>query len=405
MRDHGQGDDEASQGLVARLRRWLTRWRRPTSFALPPSSALPTQPFQPSAAAPDTVVPASPRVAADEPMPAQVGRFRAVRPLGHGSMGVVYLAHDPLQDRQIALKVLALSTDFEGEALADARERFLREAETAGRLRHPHIVEILEAGQAPEGAYIAMELLTGRDLVPYTRPGQLLPMRTVVSLGARLAHALAYAHARGIVHRDVKPANVVYDPARDIVKLTDFGIARLTDVSRTRTGIVLGTPSFMSPEQLAGRKVDGRSDLYSLGVMLFQLLTGQLPHRADTLADLMHRIVHEPAPDPRALRPEIPRALADVVLLALQKRPETRYASADTLAADLAGLAAAWRGDASPAPAARAGMPPAAGAPDEQATVLLPPRDRGASPPRPECNDTGHNADTDSSSAGPASPR
>jgi serine/threonine-protein kinase len=157
----------------------------------------------------------------------------------------------------------------------------------------------------------------------------------VLSIGARVAEALGYAHKQQVVHRDIKPANIMFDLAHDAVKVTDFGIARITDASKTRTGLVLGTPSFMSPEQLAGRKVDGRTDLYSLGVMLFQLLTGVLPFRAVSMAELMHKIANEEAPSLHSVRPELPQRLASLVARLLGKRPEARYQDGDQLARDL----------------------------------------------------------------------
>ncbi len=163
-----------------------------------------------------------------------------------------------------------------------------------------------------------------------------------------MAEALSYAHSQGVVHRDIKPANVMVDTEGSSVKVMDFGVARVDDASRTRTGIVLGTPSFMSPEQMSGRRTDGRSDLYSLGVMLFQLLTGTLPFEGGSMAELMRRIVNEPAPDVRALRPELPQALADVVALALEKRPEVRYADGVQMAQDLRAVAAAMLAPAPP---------------------------------------------------------
>jgi serine/threonine-protein kinase len=157
----------------------------------------------------------------------------------------------------------------------------------------------------------------------------------VLGIAARVAEALCYAHQQHVVHRDIKPANIMLDLASDTVKVTDFGIARITDSSRTRTGLVLGTPSFMSPEQLAGRKVDGRTDLYSLGVMLFQLLTGVLPFRADSMAALMHKIANDDAPDIRTLRPELPPGLASLVAKSLRKRTEDRYQDGGQFARDL----------------------------------------------------------------------
>ena len=254
-----------------------------------------------------------------------LGRYHIDKELGKGAMGIVYRGRDPKIGRVVAIKTLALSDEFEGDALVDARTRFFREAETAGRLQHPHIVTIFDAGEEHDLAYIAMEFLQGADLAPACRADQLLPVSTVLSIASRVAQALDYAHAHQVVHRDIKPANIMFDRATDTVKVTDFGIARITDSSKTRTGLVLGTPSFMSPEQLAGKKVDGRSDLYSLGVTLFQLLTGSLPLRGESMTELMHKIANVDAPDIRQLRPELSAAVAQVVATALQKRPEARY--------------------------------------------------------------------------------
>jgi serine/threonine-protein kinase len=270
--------------------------------------------------------------AVEKPM---LGRYQVEKELGKGAMGVVYLGKDPKIGRVVAIKTMALSQEFAGEDLVDARERFFREAETAGRLQHQNIVTIFDAGEEHDLAYIAMEFLKGRDLADHCKSDSLLPAPLVLSIVARVAEALAYAHKQHVVHRDIKPANIMYERETDTVKVTDFGIARITDSSKTKTGLVLGTPSFMSPEQLAGKKVDGRSDLYSLGVMLFQLLAGVLPFRGDSMAELMFKIANEEAPDIRIVRPELPGPLADVVALALTKRPETRYQDGDQFAADL----------------------------------------------------------------------
>ena len=252
--------------------------------------------------------------------------------LGKGAMGVVYQGRDLRSGRMVAIKTLALHQEFEGAALVDARERFFKEAEAAGRLKHPNIVTIDGSGEAQGLAYIAMEFVAGTDLTAFTQPPHLLPVAQVLAIGARVASALDYAHAHHVVHRDVKPANIMWDPATDTVKVMDFGVARITDASKTRTGIVLGTPSFMSPEQLCGAKVDGRTDLYALGVTLFQLLTGALPLRAESMPELMHKIVHVPAPDVRTLRPDLPEAVATLVAKALNKRPEDRYQTGAQLA-------------------------------------------------------------------------
>jgi serine/threonine-protein kinase len=279
-----------------------------------------------------------------------LGRYLIEGELGRGAMGAVLLGGDPQNGRKVALKTMALGREFAEEERAEARQRFFREAETAVRLRHPDIVTVFDSGEDRGLAWIAMEYLSGHDLQRHTQPGTLLPVRVVLRVVSRVAEALAYAHSQGVVHRDVKPANVMVDLAMDSVKVTDFGIARIADASRTRTGMVLGTPSFMSPEQMAGRRIDGRSDLYSLGVMLFQLLCGQLPHRADSMAALMNRIVNQRAPDIRSLRPELPAALADLVALALEKRPELRHADGHQLALDLKLIATRMVGTSEPEP-------------------------------------------------------
>lgn len=281
--------------------------------------------------------------AVEKPM---LGRYQVEKELGKGAMGVVYLGKDPKIGRVVAIKTMALSQEFAGDELVDARERFFREAETAGRLQHQNIVTIFDAGEEHDLAYIAMEFLKGRDLAEFCKGDHLLPVPTVVSIVARVAEALAYAHRQNVVHRDIKPANIMYERESDTVKVTDFGIARITDSSKTKTGLVLGTPSFMSPEQLAGKKVDGRSDLYSLGVMLFQMLAGVLPFRGDSMAELMFKIANEEAPDVRVVRPEISPALANVVARALSKRPETRYQDGAQFAADLREISGALSGGA-----------------------------------------------------------
>ncbi|MDB5818269.1 MAG: serine/threonine protein kinase PrkC, regulator of stationary phase [Rhizobacter sp.] len=264
-----------------------------------------------------------------------IGPYRIEREIGRGAMGAVFLGRDARGGRAVAVKTLALSHEFHADKVDAARERFFHEAKTAGRLHHDDIVAVYEVGEDAGVAYIAMEYLQGQDLVPYTHPKRLLPVPLVLRIMVRVVKALAYAHSQGVVHRDIKPANVVVDLHTASVKVTDFGIASVGDGSRTRTGVVIGTPSFMSPEQLAGHAADGRSDLYAAGVMLFQLLTGRLPHQADSMAALMYRIANELAPDVRSLRPELPEALANVVMLALQKRPEMRYANGNQMAVDL----------------------------------------------------------------------
>lgn len=286
--------------------------------------------------------------AVEKPM---LGRYQVEKELGKGAMGVVYLGKDPKIGRVVAIKTMALSQEFEGDELTDARERFFREAETAGRLQHQNIVTIFDAGEEHDLAYIAMEFLKGKDLADVCKDGQLLPIPKVLSIVARVAEALAYAHKQNVVHRDIKPANIMYELASDTVKVTDFGIARITDSSKTKTGLVLGTPSFMSPEQIAGKRVDGRSDLYSLGVMLFQMLAGVLPFRGDSMAELMYKIANEEAPDIRIIRKKLSPRIAQVVATSLAKRHEARYQTGDEFAADLKLAMAEIDGTALPEPA------------------------------------------------------
>jgi len=254
-----------------------------------------------------------------------LGRYEVEKELGKGAMGVVYLGKDPKISRVVAIKTMALAQEFEEDELEEVKERFFREAETAGRLNHPNIVTIYDAGEEHDLAYIAMEFLKGHDLTRYCKPDHLLKMSTVLSIVARAAEGLDFAHRQNVVHRDIKPANIMYEPESDTIKITDFGIARITDSSKTKTGMVLGTPSYMSPEQLAGKKVDGRSDLFSLGVMLYQMLSGSLPFKADSMASLMFKITNEEAADVRTIRAEVPESLAAVVNKALTKDVDKRF--------------------------------------------------------------------------------
>jgi len=264
-----------------------------------------------------------------------LGRYQVEKELGKGAMGVVYMGKDPKINRTVAIKTLALAQEFEADELADVKARFFREAETAGRLNHPNIVSIYDAGEEHDLCYIAMEFLKGHDLVRYTKPAALMPVADIVKIIADAADALDYAHQQGVVHRDIKPANLMWLVDSKIVKLTDFGIARITDSSKTKTGMVLGTPSYMSPEQLSGKKVDGRSDLFSLGVTLYQLLTGTLPFQADSMATLMFKIANEPHASAAVARPDLPGPLCAVIDRALQKDLEMRYARGSELSAEL----------------------------------------------------------------------
>ncbi|MGH8705484.1 MAG: CHASE2 domain-containing serine/threonine-protein kinase [Burkholderiales bacterium] len=261
-----------------------------------------------------------------------LGRYQVEKELGKGAMGVVYLGKDPKIGRVVAIKTMALSQEFEAEELTEVKERFFREAETAGRLSHPNIVTIYDAGEEHDLCYIAMELLKGGDLVPFCKAGNLLPQERAISIVARAAEALGYAHKQGVVHRDVKPANLMYHPDTDTLKVTDFGIARLTDSSKTKTGMVLGTPSYMSPEQLAGKKIEGRSDLFSLSVSLYQMLSGKLPFEGESMAQLMFKIASEPPIGILTVNPDVPPGLVSFLERAMSKNPDERFQTGEEFA-------------------------------------------------------------------------
>lgn len=264
-----------------------------------------------------------------------LGRYEIDRELGKGAMGAVYLGKDPKISRIVAIKTMALSQEFEDDELAEVKQRFFREAETAGRLTHSNIVTIYDAGEEHDLAYIAMEFLKGGDLNQFIKPATLLPLTRVLSLIKRAADGLDYAHQYNVVHRDIKPANVMWDPKTDTVKITDFGIARITDSSKTKTGMVLGTPSYMSPEQLAGKKVTGQSDIFSLGVMLFQMVTGKLPFTGDSMASLMYKIANEEHPSPESIKPGVPRCVTVIINRSMHKDVSKRYQRASDMAADI----------------------------------------------------------------------
>ena len=268
--------------------------------------------------------------AQEKPM---LGRYQVEKELGKGAMGVVYGGKDPKIGRVVAIKTMALSAEFEADELQDAKERFFREAETAGRLNHPNIVTIFDAGEEHDLCYIAMEFLKGKDLVPYTKMPNLMPPDKVLSIVERVADALGYAHTMGVVHRDIKPANIMYEPESDTAKVTDFGIARITDSSKTKTGMVLGTPSYMSPEQLAGKKIDGRSDLFSLGVTLYQMLSGRLPFEGESMTQLMFAIANNPHPPIRDYNPALAVWVVPIIDKALAKDFEQRYQTGTEFAA------------------------------------------------------------------------
>jgi CHASE2 domain-containing sensor protein len=261
-----------------------------------------------------------------------LGRYQVEKELGQGAMGVVYLGKDPKINRAVAIKTMGLSAEFDSDELVEVKERFFREAESAGRLNHPNIVSIYDAGEENDLAYIAMELLKGYDLNENIKKENLLPLAKVIQIAIDCAEGLDYAHSQKVVHRDIKPSNIMYDPETGVVKITDFGIARITDSSKTRTGTVLGTPNYMSPEQCMGKKVDGRSDLFSLGVLIYQLSSGTLPFHGDSMATLMYSIVNDPPIDVKKQKADIPSTLRKVIHNAIGKKPEKRYQSGKKMA-------------------------------------------------------------------------
>ena len=274
-----------------------------------------------------TIIADNPEV--EKPM---LGRYQVQHELGRGAMGVVYLGIDPKIGRQVAIKTLSFTDSYQGKELEEIERRFLREAQAVGRLDHPNVVTVYDVGEEHDLAYIAMDYLKGEGLENHTHPEHLLPAEQVVDIGVQVADALDYAHGCHVVHRDIKPGNMIFDAKVGQVKLTDFGIAHLVDDSRTRTGTVLGSPSYMSPEQVAGHKLDGRSDLYSLGVTLYQLLTGRLPFVGDSMPNLMYKITHEKPKSVRQYLPELPTCIARVIGKAMHKESEKRYASGKSMA-------------------------------------------------------------------------
>jgi serine/threonine-protein kinase len=264
--------------------------------------------------------------------PQRLGRYVIEKKIGKGAMGAVYLARDPRINRPIALKVIPIEKEFEDEELEEARLRFFREAESAGRLAHPNIITVYDCGEDKHLAYIAMEYLQGKSLTAFTDPKKLLAPKKALELCARTADGLDYAHNQGVIHRDIKPANILYSLRDDRLKISDFGVARITNNNRTKTGIVLGTPMYMSPEQLNAEELTGHSDLFSLGVTLYELLVGEVPFKASNIAVLMTRITTEdPAPVSNR-RPGVPPAVDAVLFKALAKRPEQRFANGGEMA-------------------------------------------------------------------------
>jgi len=266
-------------------------------------------------------------------MISQLGRYEVIGELGQGAMGLVYKAKDPLIDRTVAIKTISLNLALEEKEEYEAR--FYQEAKAAGRLSHPNIVTIYDVGKSGDVAYIAMEFLQGRELRDILNEDSHLPVDQVLDIVMQVAQGLAYAHEHGIVHRDVKPSNIMV--IRDgHVKITDFGIARMASSAvHTQTGMVLGSPKYMSPEQVMGKAIDQRSDIFSLGVMLYEMLTGQAPFNGENVNAIMYQTLNAVPAPPSTLNPAVPEMANFILAKALAKKLEDRYQNAKDFAADL----------------------------------------------------------------------
>jgi serine/threonine-protein kinase len=263
----------------------------------------------------------------------ELGRYQIISELGQGAMGVVYKAKDPLIDREVAIKTINLSLAQEEREEYEAR--FYQEAKAAGRLSHPNIVTIYDVGRTDDIAYIAMEYLHGRELRDILNDERILPISQVIDIISQVALGLSYAHEHEIVHRDIKPSNVMV--IRDgHVKITDFGIARMASAAvRTQTGMVLGSPKYMSPEQVMGKLTDQRSDIFSLGVMLYEMLTGQAPFMGENVNAIMYQTLNASPAAPSTMNVDVPEMLNFIVAKALAKDLDSRYQNARDLANDL----------------------------------------------------------------------
>jgi serine/threonine protein kinase len=282
----------------------------------------------------------------------RIGRYKILGELGRGAMGIVYKAEDPNLDRVVALKTIVIEADAEGRK--EYERRFFLEAKAAGKLNHPNIVTVYDFGEAEDVAYLAMELVEGTDLRERLKDskGAGLPAIDAVDFAQQVAEGLGYAHERGIVHRDIKPGNIMLQP-RGQAKIMDFGLARMRVADhKTSTGMVLGTPKYMSPEQVAGQPVDQRSDIFSLGIVLHEMLTGTRLFAGEDAPQIMHNVVHVEHEPPTRIKPELPSMLDFVVARALKKDPALRYQDAFELSADLGNCLAELRGKAAPAKAA-----------------------------------------------------
>ncbi|HEX7529422.1 MAG TPA: serine/threonine-protein kinase, partial [Thermoanaerobaculia bacterium] len=268
--------------------------------------------------------------------PEQIGRYVILRTLGRGAMGIVYLARDPQIERELALKTIRFDTAEKSFGADEAKARFLKEARISGRLQHPHIVTVFDVGEDQGTLYLAMELVQGGSFSQRLSDPAGFAMRDRIRVVAEVAEALAHAHERGVLHRDVKPANILLSPTLS-AKVTDFGIGKLLtgDTELTSTGQMVGSPAYMSPEQIKGEKRDARTDIVSLGIVLYQALTLRKPFPADTLTTLVYQILHEEPPDPSLVSSDVPEGMREIIQKCLAKDRANRYADAGELADDL----------------------------------------------------------------------
>jgi serine/threonine protein kinase len=264
----------------------------------------------------------------------KVGRYEVVDELGRGGMGVVYRANDPIIGRIVALKTIRLSEKDSGISHEELVERFQTEARAAGRLAHPNIVVVYDAGEDHGLYYITMELIDGKSLQSLMDKGQKLTVQRTVNIMEQICSALGFAHNRGVVHRDIKPANIMLT-RDDAVKITDFGTAKLLQYGTAQKTNAIGTPSYMSPEQIKSKAVDGRSDIFSLGVMLYEMTTGQRPFRGQDVASVLYKVLNEEPIPPHRLEPSIPAGVSSTIMKALSKSPHLRYESCAELLDDL----------------------------------------------------------------------
>ncbi|HTJ96275.1 MAG TPA: protein kinase [Rhodocyclaceae bacterium] len=266
-------------------------------------------------------------------VPKQLGRYEITEILGRGAMGVVYKAHDPLIDRDVAIKTISYAGLTPDEA-KDFEQRFFLEAKSAGRLNQPNIVTVHDVGHTDELAYIAMEFLVGQSLREILDSGVVLPASRMARYAYSVADGLAFAHANGVIHRDIKPGNImVLESGR--VKITDFGIALLPSGSLTTAGMAVGSPKYMSPEQVLGQKADARSDIFSLGAVLYEMLTGTPPFAGDDLNAILYQVLNGAPPLPSTINAGLPPGFDRIVARALAKDPDKRYQSAAEMATDL----------------------------------------------------------------------